>query len=344
MLWNLPIFSDIFCVRKDNMNYYNQKCSHCNKIFTKDDDIVVCPVCGTPQHRECYDEHNRCINHDKHTEGYEWAPDQHSNSNQQAQADDSNVICSNCGTENSSDSFFCKHCSLPLNASTNSDNNGFNQGSGQNKMPFGATPFMTSPFEGFNDNDEIAENVKLKDAKAYVKTNNMFYSFIFKRIHDFDRSRFNFAAFFFSGGWFLYRKQYLIGTILTVLMGICLFGYAVTYTSMTQFIISNNITNEIDLYNHLVTLPFDQMLFYASSSLFKIAQYIIMIISGLIGNRCYYNHVVKKVQAAKAEFKTELEVKTSLDTKGGVDKVLGYILMAGYIILLMLPTALLYFK
>lgn len=69
-----------------------------------------------------------------------------------------------------------------------------------------------------------------------------------------------------------------------------------------------------------------------------------MIISGLIGNRCYYNHVVKKVQAAKAEFKTELEVKTSLDTKGGVDKVLGYILMAGYIILLMLPTALLYFK
>ena len=31
------------------------------KPFTKDDDIVVCPVCGAPYHRACYQEAGHCV-------------------------------------------------------------------------------------------------------------------------------------------------------------------------------------------------------------------------------------------------------------------------------------------
>ena len=48
------------------MNYSNYKCPVCNNQFTEDDDVVVCPECGTPHHRECYIQNGNCANADKH--------------------------------------------------------------------------------------------------------------------------------------------------------------------------------------------------------------------------------------------------------------------------------------
>ena len=35
-------------------DYTGKKCTVCDRSFSRDDDIVVCPDCGTPYHRECY--------------------------------------------------------------------------------------------------------------------------------------------------------------------------------------------------------------------------------------------------------------------------------------------------
>ncbi len=48
------------------MKYTNYKCPVCNNQFTEDDDVVVCPECGTPHHRECYIQNGKCANADKH--------------------------------------------------------------------------------------------------------------------------------------------------------------------------------------------------------------------------------------------------------------------------------------
>lgn len=48
------------------MKYSNYKCQICNNQFTEDDDVVVCPECGTPHHRECYVQNGNCANADKH--------------------------------------------------------------------------------------------------------------------------------------------------------------------------------------------------------------------------------------------------------------------------------------
>ena len=38
------------------------------------DDIVVCPDCGAPYHRACYEKQGGCVYADKHGTGFEWTP------------------------------------------------------------------------------------------------------------------------------------------------------------------------------------------------------------------------------------------------------------------------------
>lgn len=54
------------------MKYENETCPVCGEKFTADSDVVVCPECGTPHHRECYLKINHCCNEDKHDSGYVW--------------------------------------------------------------------------------------------------------------------------------------------------------------------------------------------------------------------------------------------------------------------------------
>lgn len=317
------------------MKYLNQKCTHCDKLFTKDDDVVVCPVCGTPQHRECYEEHNQCINQDKHAEGYVWSADNTSDTNSShSHTTNDFTICSNCGTKNSGDSFFCKHCSAPLGVQKQG---GYNHQNPQGNPDFQGMPFGASPFK-INENEEIAPGVKMGEAQKYVKNNSLFFSLIFKRIHDHNRSRFNFAAFIFSGGWFLFRKQYLLGTILTVLFGLFTITYNVLYTPVYNMMEYYNIITESGVfYDQFAVLSTQEMAMCFLWSFSYMARFILMIVSGFIANRCYYDHVVKKVRLAKQNFHTEAELKAHLSEVGGVNTVLGYILLAVYAIVSFIP-------
>lgn len=48
------------------MKYTNYKCPVCKNDFNEEDDVVVCPECGIPHHRECYIQNGKCINEEKH--------------------------------------------------------------------------------------------------------------------------------------------------------------------------------------------------------------------------------------------------------------------------------------
>ena len=63
------------------MDYTGIKCPVCEKTFTKQDDVVVCPECGAPYHRECYQKEGHCIFEEKHQKGESWQPPQEKKGN-----------------------------------------------------------------------------------------------------------------------------------------------------------------------------------------------------------------------------------------------------------------------
>lgn len=52
--------------------YTGKACAACGKIFKENDDVVVCPDCGAPHHRECYSKAGHCALESRHKEGEKW--------------------------------------------------------------------------------------------------------------------------------------------------------------------------------------------------------------------------------------------------------------------------------
>ena len=90
------------------------RCGVCDTPFKDSEDIVYCPECGTPMHRECWDKDKKCPNEDKHGEGFEWkAP-----SSEKREADKSGrgIVCDACGEELNPNDFIvvCPECGTPI--------------------------------------------------------------------------------------------------------------------------------------------------------------------------------------------------------------------------------------
>ncbi len=52
------------------MRYSGEKCPVCDNEFDLQSDIVVCPECGTPHHRKCWEETGKCKNSQLHESGF----------------------------------------------------------------------------------------------------------------------------------------------------------------------------------------------------------------------------------------------------------------------------------
>jgi hypothetical protein len=57
------------------MLYEGYKCAECKKVFSADDDIVVCPECGAPHHRECFMKNGACTMSEYHGNDFKYQPE-----------------------------------------------------------------------------------------------------------------------------------------------------------------------------------------------------------------------------------------------------------------------------
>ena len=127
------------------MDLNGQKCPACGRNFDHDDDIVVCPVCGTPQHRACWDERGECVNASRHAEGYVWQPEAagyraEPQPEEQTENKQGTQVCPICGAENNPNSLSCTNCGAPLTAGgAQPFNPFFNAGEAGNPFLYGVT-------------------------------------------------------------------------------------------------------------------------------------------------------------------------------------------------------------
>ncbi len=196
------------------MKYVNEKCPVCGLVIKENDDIVVCPECGTPHHRACYESLGKCANADKHGTDFEYAV------GKSEKDEPAGVVCRRCGETNPADATNCRLCGYPLSEQQEENETQPNQSdiNSQNGQ-FGANDFGGFPFPNIAyiqassagiDPTETIDDVKVSDIATNVRVNCNYYIPKFRKMFQTKtKVGWNWAAFFFCDLWFFFRKCYL---------------------------------------------------------------------------------------------------------------------------------------
>jgi len=303
------------------MNYTKESCPVCGKQFTETDDIAVCPVCGTPHHRECYLEQKHCSNEEKHAEGFEWqASDEpvlpfveHLNRERNGNAE--KTACPYCGMENDVGEPVCKYCGASLN------NGNFGNEQNQDGRVFIPSAFGPNVVQ-IQPNDVIGGHT-VSDMADFVQRNAEKYIPKFYKIERTgNKVSFNWAAFLFAPYWFFYRKMHVIGfafMIISLLVSVLCTTPDVQAASKEltaayeQFLSGNSQITQQQLSNMAMSLyMMPEMLI---SSGFSVLMHIF---AGLFANALYKKKVQKDINWAKEAANSPEAYRILLFKRGGV--------------------------
>lgn len=350
------------------IDFIGLKCPVCGVEFKEGDDIVVCPQCGAPYHRDCYTQAGQCIFDDLHQAGKDWAPPAPPKPPEPS-AEIKDRECPVCGYLNSHSSLFCGRCGSSLLGEPKRYRNsppvepppapgraetGQQQPVPPPYTPYGGpprggyvqAPFVFDPMGGVNPADVLDDGVSYGDASKLVKQNTAYYMPVFRYMKQTGRNKFNFSAFLFSGAWMLYRKQYRYGAIVTGIM----FLIYLLYLASSIFVATPALVGLMEQAGMDVTQGFsptsEQMIvitqrmteepgLYLQISLPMLCLLLmlaVMIFVGVRGNKMYMKHCVRTVRRVKAANLAD-EPNMTLDAQGGVNVSVAVCMFVCYFLL-----------
>lgn len=346
------------------MDFTGRSCPVCSEKFREEDDIVVCPKCGAPYHRECYKEKNKCIFVDLHKSGKNW---QEAEEEKEAEAAGVKLCkCPHCNAVNPETAIVCKICggflSENIKDDSTSDNEsdvesvsgtvkdstaGADPSGDKTEMPFppGGVPLSVflDPMGGV-PKDEDFDGVTGAELAKYVKNNTSYYLPVFYRMKTQSKNKFSFCAFLFTGAWYLYRKMYVKGAIICLLYFIVEISSLVLTNAYSAPLVreaNESLANSyyISFFDYLSwafnNKPFSEaMLMFAPYFLLALF-FVVRIICGFRANKSYYHHCVKKVKTIKAVPLKEGEENhhKALSDAGGINTAVAWMCLVCYVIL-----------
>ena len=281
------------------MKYTGEKCVVCGEVFAEDSDIVVCPECGTPHHRSCWQKDNKCGNSPKHEYNYVWkAVKVH----QEKINEEKDIVCPVCRFHNAVNSKSCTNCGVYLNDEKVTEIK--NEDSEENPVQ--------SYYIGFNPEEDM-DGVSLKELSDFVRTNTIYYIPLFKRIKLTGiKFSFNLMCFIFPPFYFANRRMWNWALLSSFLMALFLIPLAVSYT------VSQNIQGQADL----ITLAFAEFIYKYNSFVtvlirsFNIADLLLRIFFCIFGNWIYYRYSVRTIKKIKKTYKNKSAEKVISITGG----------------------------
>lgn len=318
-------------------DYLGLKCISCGNKFEDGDDIVVCPECGTPYHRECYKKEGKCINTELHEKG-EGFKTTYSKVNDYGEK----IRCPRCGTDNNSLTLFCEKCGMPLSMPKQNNNDDFQQNTQatDEQRDFFGNVFNTQNFQinfadplcGLNPEEEY-DGVKLSELADFVGNNTYYYLPMFKRVKDTKhKMTLNFSAVIAPTLYFAYRKMYLLMALCFLLKLLISIPPFVVMLSNPEF--SAEIANTF-LAKFANCFNIKSSYFELVSNISAVLSYVIIFVTGAFSNWMYYKHAVNKIKKLK---NAENATKETIKAKGGVSQLSLILMIAAPIILTIIVT------
>ncbi len=262
----------------------NLSCALCHAYLFDEDDVVYCPECGAPHHRECYNSINHCALEQLH--GTDRQYDILKRKSEEEKKEDKK---SNPAKEQK-----------PF--STN-----FNDG------------IYIDLLGGIPKDYLLDENVTAEDAKNFVLSNTMRYIPKFAKLGKENKISWNFLAFLFPCSWFLSRKMYkngIIAGLLTVISSLFSlpFNNAIINLGLVDndsyYQIAQNITANFDKINiSIILVAFIGMWLNLG----------LRLVCALFGDYWYKKHTVSTIQQLKTESD---DLQADYRKKGGVNLIL----------------------
>lgn len=286
------------------MNTQQKKisCVACKAYLFEDDDVVHCPVCGAPHHRDCYNKLGHCALEELHgtDEEYDSSKIEENTENVHRHTQDeaeNYTTCRMCGEKYDKNLPKCPKCSVPDFSRMGS--------------------FAQFDFLGGVPGDlELEDGVTANEAKKFVMSNTHRYIPKFARLHKKKRISWNWIAFLLPGPWMFSRKMYkngiiasmltVISTLLTIPLINSLYGLGLpqmqSYMEMFRW-----ITEKLPEINpSVITVAF-------LGSVINIG---VQVISAMYGDYIYKKHTISSIKAIKADSE---DIESDFRKKGGVN-------------------------
>ncbi len=271
----------------------NKKCAVCSAYLFEEDDVVCCPVCGAPHHRDCYNSAGHCGLEKYHGTDMQYSDETEETKEASAEADtDSSSkgrICTQCGKDYPKDARFCPYCGY-------SEMTGF----------FADGNLHNINFSSVEDDTDIGEGVTAKEASGVIMINHFRYISRFLTLAGNKKTSWNWAGFLLPGAWLAYRKMYkesVIAVVFSIISTVLSFPLSF---ALAQLPVAGQNANMLTYYIENLPSIGSLPLILAGAGL--VVGLIVRIVFALLGDWFYKKRVIfaaKEIKKAEKELDSE---------------------------------------
>ncbi len=288
-----------------SLNTEGVSCVRCHAYLFPEDDIVYCPVCGAPHHRECYNQLGHCALEEFHGTDRQYDKVK-AREEEQAAAEMPNT------GENAEGLITCQMChekyDFALNACPKC---------GAPNIAKAGGSFVNFDFLGGVPADyDIGDGITADEAKRFVAANTPRYIPKFAVLNAKNKLSWNWLAFLFPCGWMLSRKMYKNGVVaglLTVISSLFYLPFmnAINNLGTTPGETQAQIMQSI--YEHLPKMGAAVIAALLAGFVLNIA---VRILSALFGDYLYKQYAISSIKTIRAESE---DMDYDYRKKGGVN-------------------------
>ena len=297
--------------------YYGCPCEGCGRPLALTDDIVVCPDCGAPYHRECYEKLGRCIHTPAHGAGYEWTF---------PYKDDALRTCPSCGERTLRSETVCRCCGAVMPPEDQCPDPSAQTASGADQNRFDYDDLYRQYQQNVEEptrrnvqaafgKEELIDGIPYSDWNDYIGKAAPVYLNDYSRMQlQHTKISLSFSALLFGPFYFFYRKAW---------------KPAFAFLAAELLLFVPTLLQMMQITGSSLSLGLSDSTYVVLGRVVSLASFALMLVRGMFAKWFYRKSAAEHIRRIRAEFPDDAQRSVVLSAQGGVSwgAVLGSLLL-----------------